>query len=161
MQGGHQSHPSGCTLEMGRGQRHTTDALPDDCSFKARLQMYCVWHSIKCQSKTTGQHPQCWTETGTWSILHQPSLQHVHWGQRNSFGGKGVEAVHALLSEDSCLHWQHSISCPTWIWPNHKRSVSFQTKWKRWHDSTPDPTRWSQGRGSSDLCRDWCRNDMP
>ena len=123
--------------------------------------MYCVWHSIKCQSTTTGQHPQCWTETGTWSILHQPSLQHVHEGQRNSFGGKSVEAVHALLSENSCLHWQPSTSCPTWIWPNHKRSVSFQTKWKSWHDSTPDPTRWSQGRGSSDLCRDWCRNGLP
>ena len=44
---------------------------------------------------------------------------------RNSFGGKAVEAVHALLSKDLCLHWQPSTSCPTWIWPNHKRSVSF------------------------------------
>ena len=103
------------------GDRDTTDALPDDCLFKARLRMYCIWHSIKCHSTTTGQHP----ETGTWSILHQPSLQHVHRGQRNPFGGKAVEAVHALLSEDSCLHLQPSTLCPTWIWPNHKRSVSF------------------------------------
>ena len=35
------------------------------------------------------------------------------------------ERRHALLSEDSCLHWQPSTLCPTWIWPNHKRSVSF------------------------------------
>ena len=79
------------------------------------------------------QEPICdnWTASKMldwdWHLehCHQPSLQHVHGGQRNSFGGKAVEAVHALLSEDSCLHWQPSTSCPTWIWPNHKRSVSF------------------------------------
>ena len=36
-----------------------------------------------------------------------------------------------------------------------------KTKWKRWHDSTPDPTSWCQGRVSSDLCRGWCRNGLP
>ena len=29
------------------GDRDTTDALPNDCSFKARLWMYCVWQSMK------------------------------------------------------------------------------------------------------------------
>ena len=58
------------------------------------------------------------------SILHQPSLQYVHEGQRSSFGGTSVEVVHELLSENSCLHWQPSTTCTIWIWPNHKRSVS-------------------------------------
>ena len=124
VQGGSQSHPSCCTLEVGRGQRHTADAVPDHCSFKARLWMYCVWHSIQYQFTTTWQHPQRWAKTGTRGMLHQPSLQYVHGGQRSSFGGTSVEVVHELLSENSCLHWQPSTSCTTWIWPNHKRSVS-------------------------------------
>ena len=123
-QRGSQSHPSGCTLEVGRGQRHTIDAVPDHCSFQARLWMHCVWHSIQYQFTTTWQHPQRWANTGTRGILHQPSLQYVHGGQRSSFGGASVEAVHELLSENSCLHWQPSTSCATWIWPKHKRSVS-------------------------------------
>ena len=125
VQGGSQSHLSGCTLEVGRGQRHTTDAVPDHCLLQARLWMYCVWHSIPYQFTTTWQHPQRCTKTGTWSILHQPSRQYVHRGQRSSSGGTSVETVHELLSENSCLHWQPSTSCPTWIWPDHKRSVSF------------------------------------
>ena len=124
VQGGSQSHPSCCTLEVGRGQRHTADAVPDHCSFQARLWMYCVWHSIQYQFRTTWQHPQCWAKTGTPGILHQPSLQYVHGGQRSSFGGTSVEVVHELISENSCLHWQPSTSCTTWIWTNHKRSVS-------------------------------------
>ena len=122
--GGSQSHPSCCTLEVGRGQRHTAGAVPDHCSFQARLWMYCVWHSIQCQFTTTWQHPQRWAKTGTWGILHQPSLQYVHGGKRSSFGETSVEVVHELLSENLCLHWQPSTSCTTWIWPNHKRSVS-------------------------------------
>ena len=122
-QGGSQSHPSGSTLEVGRGQRYTTDAVPDHCSFQARLWMYCVWHSIQYQFTTTWQHPQHWAKTGTRGFLHQPSLQYVHRGQRSSFGGTSVEAVHELLSENSCLHWQPCTSCATWIWSNHKRSV--------------------------------------
>ena len=81
VQGGSQSHPSCCTLEVGRGQRHTVDAVPDHCSFQARLWMYCVWHSIQYQFTTTWQHPQRWAKTGTWGIFHQPSLQYVHRGQ--------------------------------------------------------------------------------
>ena len=118
-----QSHPSGCTLEVGRGQRHTVDAVPGHCSFQARLQMYCVWHSIQYQFPTTWQHPQRWAKTGTRGILHQSSLQYVHGGQRSSFGGTSVEVVHELLYEN-CLHWQPGISCTTWIWLNYKRSVS-------------------------------------
>ena len=60
VQGGSQSHPSGCTLEVGRGQRHPADAVPNHCSFQARLWMYCVWHSIQYQFTTTWQHPQRW-----------------------------------------------------------------------------------------------------
>ena len=104
VQGGSQSHPSGCTLEVGRGQRHTADAVPDHCSFQAWLQMYCVWHSFQYQFTTTWQYPQRWAKTGTRGILHQPSLQYVHGGQRISFGGTSVEVVHELLPENSCLH---------------------------------------------------------
>ena len=57
-------------------------------------------------------------------ILHQPSLQYVDGGQRSSFGGTSVEAVHELLSENPYLIWQPSTSCATWFWPNHKRFVS-------------------------------------
>ena len=137
VQGGSQSHPCDCTLDVGRGQRHITDAVPDHCSLQARLWMYCVWHCIPYQFTTTWQHPQRWTKTGTRSILHQPSLQYVHGGQRSSSGRTSVEAVHELLYENSYLHWQPSTSCPTLIWPDHKRSVSFLTKWKWWHDSNP------------------------
>ena len=54
------------------------DTLLDDCSFKARLRMYCVWHSSKCQSTTTGQHPQCWSKTGTWSVLHTSPVSSMY-----------------------------------------------------------------------------------
>ena len=37
----------------------------------------------------------------------------------------------------------------------------FLNKMEKVCDSTPDPTSWSQGRESSDLCRDWCRNGLP
>ena len=87
---------------MGRGQRHTTDVVPDHCSPQATLWTYCVWHSTPYQFTTTWQHPQRWTKTGTRSILHQPSFQYVHRGQRSSSGGTSVEAVHELLSENSC-----------------------------------------------------------
>ena len=93
-------------------------------SIQARLGMYFVRHSIPYQFTTTWQHPQRWTKTGNWSILHQPSLQHVHGGQRSSSGGTSVEAVHELQSENTYLHWQPCTSCATWIWPNHKRSAS-------------------------------------
>ena len=54
------------------------------------------------------------------SILHRPSVQPVHRGRRSNFGGTSVKAVHALLCENSCLHWQSSTSCPAWIRPNHQ-----------------------------------------
>ena len=38
------------------------------------------------------------------------SVQPVHRGQWSSFGGTSVKAVHALLCENSCLHWQSSTS---------------------------------------------------
>ena len=113
VQGGSQSHPNGCTLEEGRGQRHTADAVPDHCSFQAWLRMYCVWHSIQYQFTTTWQHPQRCAQTGNRGILHQPSLQYVRRGQWSSFGGTSVEVVHELLSENSCQHWQPSTSRTT------------------------------------------------
>ena len=36
-------------------------------------------------------------------------------GQWNSFGGTSVKAIQALLSENSCMHWQSSTSCHAWI----------------------------------------------
>ena len=56
MQADLQSHPSGCTV--GMGQRHTSDAVPNHCSFQTRLQTYRVWHSMKYKPTTTKQHPQ-------------------------------------------------------------------------------------------------------
>ena len=105
------------------GQRHPPDAVPGHCLFQARLWMHCVWHSIKYRPTPTGQHPQCWNKTGTWSVLHQSSFQYVHGGKRSSPGRTSFEAVHSLLPENSCLHRQPSTSCPTWIWPNNKRPV--------------------------------------
>ena len=85
MQGDPKPHPKGCKLVLGRGQRHTTDAVPDHCSPQARLPMYCVWHSIKYQLTTTGQHAQYWIGAGIWCILYQHSFQYVHGGQRTPF----------------------------------------------------------------------------
>ena len=85
MQGDPKPHPKGCKLVLGRGQRHTTDAVPDHCSSQARLPMYCVWHSIKYQLTTTGQHAQYWIGAGIRCILYQHSFQYVHGGQRTPF----------------------------------------------------------------------------
>ena len=101
------------------GDRDTLDAVPCHCSFQVRPWLHCVWHSIKHQPSTTGQHPLLWTETGIGSILHQPSVLPVHRGQWSSFGGTSVKAVHALLCENLCLHWQSGTSCPAWIRPDH------------------------------------------
>ena len=40
MQGGSQSHPSGFTLEVGRGQRHPADAVPDHV--RSKLDYGCI-----------------------------------------------------------------------------------------------------------------------
>ena len=56
--GGPKSHPSDCTLEVGRGQRHPPDALSDHCLLQAEVWMCSIWHSIQYQPTTTGQHPQ-------------------------------------------------------------------------------------------------------
>ena len=126
---------TGCTKETCPNADNPK-CLNCECrhSFPARLWMYCVWHSIQYQSTTTQQHPQRCTKTGTQGIVHQPSLQYVHGEQRGSFGRMSVEAVHALLSENSCQHWQPSTSSTTWIWPNYKRSVSSWSKWKKRND---------------------------
>ena len=89
---------------------------------RSKLDYGCIvygWHSIEDQFTTTGQHSQLWIETGIGSFLYQPNFQPVHRGQWNFFGGTSVEAIHALLSENSCLRWQPSIPCLAWIWPNH------------------------------------------
>ena len=41
------------------------------------------------------------------------------------------------------------------------RDICSQAKWKRRHDPNPDPSHWSQSRGSHDLCRDQCRIGLP
>ena len=38
------------------GERDTLDAVPCHCSFQVWLWLHCVWHSIKHQPTTTGQH---------------------------------------------------------------------------------------------------------
>ena len=73
VQRGSQSHPNGCTLEVGRGQRHTTDAVPDHCSFQTILWMHCVWHSIQYQFTSTWQHPQRWAKAGTFAPAQSPA----------------------------------------------------------------------------------------
>ena len=102
---------------------------------------------------------QHWIKTGTWSVLHQPSLQFVHRGH----WGTPVKAVHALLSQNLCLHWQSSTSCPAWIWPNHSGSICSQAKWERRHDPISNMRCWSQGRGSWSLCREqyWFETQLP
>ena len=102
-----------------------------ECQYQGPVILLLVCQQLRYPQSHSGwgssrilQHPQRWAKTGTRGILHQPSLQYVHGGQRSSFGGTSVEVVHELLPENSCLHWQSSTSCTTWIWPNHKRSVS-------------------------------------
>ena len=40
MQGGSQPHPSGCSFEVGRRQRHTSDAIPGH--FRSKLDYGCI-----------------------------------------------------------------------------------------------------------------------
>ena len=57
VQGGFQPHPSGCSFEVRRRQRHTFDAVSGHCSLQAGLWLLCVWHSVEHRFTTTGQHP--------------------------------------------------------------------------------------------------------
>ena len=138
MQGGSQPHASGCSLEVGRGQRHTSDAVPGHCSLQAGLCMHCVWYIIEYQSTATGQHPRLWIENSIGSALHQPSLQLVHKDKWSSFGATRSKTVNALLSENLCLLLQSSTSCPAWICWNRlhefdgtARELCLQAKWER------------------------------
>ena len=63
----------------GEGTRHTPDAVPGHYSLQSGLWLRCVWHSIEHQ-------PAHWIKTGTWSILHQPSLQFVWWDLWRNIG---------------------------------------------------------------------------
>ena len=65
------------------------------------------------------QHAVSWMGYEELKKYYQPSVQPIHRGQWSSFGGTSVKAVHALLCENSCLHWQSGTSCPAWIRPNH------------------------------------------
>ena len=90
----------GCSLEVGRGQRHTSDAVPGYCALQAGLWLHCVWHSIEYQSTAST------TLDWDWPWKCSAPAQSVHRGQRSSFGGTPSKTVHALLSENPCLHWQ-------------------------------------------------------
>ena len=120
VQGGSQPHPSGRSLEMGRGQRHSWCCIVPLFVPSLTMDALCM---DGMASNTNLRQLDSIHNSGLrlafGSILHQPSVQPVHRGQRSSFGGTSVKAVHALLCENSCLHWQSSISCPAWIWPNH------------------------------------------
>ena len=134
------------------GQRHTLDAVPGHCTLQAELYLPFVWHSMKYNLMDIIHSSGLRMAFG--SVLYQPNLQPVHRGLRNSFGRTSVKAIHSLLSENWCLCWQSSTSCPAWIWLNHYRSVCPPAKWDRRQDLNPDPCRWSQSRGSHGLCMD-------
>ena len=51
---GSKPHLSGRSLEVGRGQRHTSDAVLGHCSLQAGLWLHCAWNN-EHQSVTTGQ----------------------------------------------------------------------------------------------------------
>ena len=76
-------------------------------------------------------------------------------------GGTPSKTVHALLSENPCLHRQSCTSCPARIWWNHKRTICPQAKWERGYDAASSLSHWSQGRGSHGLCWDQCRIGLP
>ena len=106
-----------------RGQRQSSTAIswmvrqlaatcPKDCRQQHHL---CCWgYSHHPGTELLPVHGP-----SSQRILYQPSVQPVHRGQRSSFGGTSVKAVHALLCENSCLHWQSRTSRPAWIWRNH------------------------------------------
>ena len=75
--------------------------------------------------------------------------------EAKTFRGMSVETGHVSLYDTP------TTSCPSWIWPNHKRPVSPQAKWKSTHDLTLDPTCWPQCRGRNGLCRCQCIIDLP
>ena len=118
VQGGSQPHLNGCSFEVGRRQTHFWCCTRPLFTASWTTVALCM---AQCQTLTYNN----WTASITldWdcigSILHQPSVQPIHRGQWSSFWGVSVKAVHALLSENSCLHQQSSTSCPAWIWPNN------------------------------------------
>ena len=57
VQGGSQPHPSSCSFEVGRRQRHTPAAVLGHCSFQAGLWLHFVQLSIKHGCTATWQHP--------------------------------------------------------------------------------------------------------
>ena len=76
----------------------------------------------------------------------------LYTGQWSSFGGTSVKAVHAL-SENSCLHWQSSTSCPAWTTrdlyapkPNGRGGMT-------WPSAPPVGLKVEEAM-TSDLCRD-------
>ena len=120
MQEGPWFHPCACTLEWWE-DKDTLLMLYWTIDWK--IPGAFVWHYLRHQPTATGKHSQHLIKTGTWNVLPQSSLQHVHWGHWSSCGGTSVEALHALLSENSCLRWQSS-TCPTWIWPTRGLCLS-------------------------------------
>ena len=140
---GPQSHPSGRTLEVGRFswwryQMETFSALLALCAgnslvsgeFPAQrpvTRSINVFFDLSLNKRSSKHWWGWWFETQSCSLwrhcnVHQPSFQYVQGGQWRSFGRTSVRAVHA--SENSYLHRQPGTSCPTWIRPNNKRSVS-------------------------------------
>ena len=123
VQRGSQYHPSGFTIEVERDR--DTILILYRTIVRSKVNYLCIVYGTASNNNVrqlTG------ATTLARGILHQPSLQYVHGGQRTSIGGMSAETVHALLSENSCLHWQPSTSCATWIWASHTRSVSSEAK---------------------------------
>ena len=82
VQGGPWPHHSGCTLEVGRGQRHSPDAVQGHCLIQARLQMYIVY--------------------GTASNTDQRQLDSIHnAGVRLALGAFCTSPVSSMYTEAS------------------------------------------------------------
>ena len=115
---------------------HHTHFLCQNCfvAFRKRYPLQIP----ECPSQN---HPQCnfWLCSLTTLLLHMSTLCWQSCSFQLIFVSKSggnsqimyriwslynkcqvsVKAVHALLSENSCLHRQSSTSCPAWIWQNH------------------------------------------
>ena len=91
---------------------------------------------------TTGQHPQHWIKTGIGSVLHQPSLQSVHRGQRSSFGGTPLN-----LNCPCITIWkpvpastiQHIMPCTNLMEPLENYMSPSQMGEGAWRDLRPIP----------------------
>ena len=104
VQGCSQPQSSGCSFKFGRRSRHTSDAVPGHCSLQGGLRLNCVWLSISTDLRQLDTIHNSGLRLALGAFCTSPVPSAIHRGQRSSVGGTPVKAVHALLSENSCLH---------------------------------------------------------